>query len=194
LYANVSHDNGKTFGPNMEINASFDPCNCCTTSAVYGADGTLSLLYREETNNDRDMYLVLWEQDQGKVSRTRISSTLWSITACPMSAFALSRSRDCFVAVWPTKDQIYFVRLDNKGNVLPPGEIKTDGMAGMHTGMFGLTADNGTTLVAWKKDDRLNWQLYNPDGHPNGQAHSVRSPGNGVAGVVDNDGHFILFE
>src|SRR5262249_39516433 len=36
LYANVSHDNGETFDPSVEIDSSFNPCNCCTTSAAYG--------------------------------------------------------------------------------------------------------------------------------------------------------------
>ena len=52
LYANVSHDGGKTFGPKVEINPAYDPCNCCTTSAAFGADGKLAVLYREETNNE----------------------------------------------------------------------------------------------------------------------------------------------
>ena len=52
LYANVSHDNGETFAPFAEIDSSFNPCNCCTTSAAYGADGRLAVLYREETGND----------------------------------------------------------------------------------------------------------------------------------------------
>jgi hypothetical protein len=55
LFANVSHDNGMTFGSNVEINPAYDPCNCCTTSAAYGADGKLAILYREETNNERDI-------------------------------------------------------------------------------------------------------------------------------------------
>jgi hypothetical protein len=194
LYANVSHDNGKTFGANEAIDASFDPCNCCTTSTVYGPDGRLAVLYREETNNDRDMYFVLWDQEHGKVSRTRISSTLWSINACPMSAFALSRSPHGFVAVWPTKDQIYFVRLDNNGNVLPPGEIKTDGTAGMRTGMLGVTAADGTTHVLWKKDNNLGWQEFNAAGKAKGTSHSFHSPGTGFAGVVDKDGCVVLFQ
>jgi hypothetical protein len=77
LFANVSRDHGKTFAPALEINKSYDPCNCCTTSTVFGADGKLAILYREETNNDRDMFLVLWDQERGDSTRTRVSTTLW---------------------------------------------------------------------------------------------------------------------
>jgi hypothetical protein len=48
LYANVSHDGGKTFGPRVEINPTYDPCNCCTTSAAFGADGKLAVYWFSE--------------------------------------------------------------------------------------------------------------------------------------------------
>src|SRR6516165_7227117 len=77
LFANVSRDHGKTFAPFVEINKSYDPCNCCTTSAVFGPDGKLAILYREETNNERDMFLVLWDQEKNQSTRMRVSTTLW---------------------------------------------------------------------------------------------------------------------
>jgi hypothetical protein len=193
LYANVSHDNGETFGPFVEIDTHFNPCNCCTTSASYGEDGRLAVLYREETNNERDMYLVLWDQDQGQVSRTRISRTLWKIDACPMSYYTIARQRGGFVAVWPTRGEIYFARLDSKGNPSQPAEVKTPGTSGMRTGMIALSAADASTLVAWKKDDQIGWQLYGAGGQPLGRPGSVKSSGSGVAGVVDKNGRFILF-
>ncbi len=193
LYANVSHDNGHTFASTVEIDPTFDPCNCCTTSADYGADGKLAVLYREETDNHRDMYLVLWDQEQNKSSRTRISSTLWKIDACPMSYFSVARNREGYVAVWPTKGTIYFAQLDGKGAPQSPAEIKTPGTTGMRTGMLTLTAADGGTLVAWKKDGQLGWQLYDPRSRPAGSPGSARSAGNGAAGVLTKSGQFVLF-
>ena len=193
LYANVSHDDGKTFAPNVELNPDFDPCNCCTTAAEYGEDGKLAVLYREETNNDRDMYLALWDQGRGRVSRVRVSGTLWNVDACPMSYYAISRDRDGFVAVWPTKGQIYFARLDKQGNPSTNAEIETPGRAGMRTGMLALSGPDGTTLVAWTKEGQLGWQVYDAGGRPRGSTGSARTLGNGVAGVVGRDGRFILF-
>jgi hypothetical protein len=193
LYANVSHDGGKTFGPRVEINPAYDPCNCCTTSAVFGAGGKLAVLYREETNNERDMYMVLWDQGHNQVSRSRISTTLWKIEACPMTYYAVSRNRSGFTTVWPTRGQIYFARLDANGSLLPPGEIKTPGRAGMRTGMAALDAPNGSTLIAWRQDDSVKWQLYDAKGQPSGSVGSAHSAGTGVAGVVGRSGQFILF-
>jgi hypothetical protein len=193
LYANVSHDNGETFAPFIELDPRYNPCNCCTTSAAYGEDGRLAVLYREETDNERDMYLVLWDQGRGEMTRKRVSRTLWKIDACPMTYYMVSRGQGGFVAAWPTRGRVYFARLDGQGDPLPPGEIETPGRSGMRTGVLALTAPDGSTLVAWKKDDELGWQLYGADGRPSGEPGAAKSPGHGAAGVVGKDGRFILF-
>jgi hypothetical protein len=192
LYANFSQDGGKTFTPNAEINPSYDPCNCCTTRAVYGADGSLAVLYREETNNKRDMYIVILKKN-GQQLRTRISSTLWEINACPMTYFSLSSTQNGYVAAWPTKGEIYFTRMDRDGKVVPPGEIKTPGRSGMRTGLIAMEASDGQALVAWKHQGELTWQLYSPDDHPEGTPQSIASTSTGIAGFVDKTGKFVLF-
>jgi hypothetical protein len=193
LYANVSHDHGKTFAPAVEIDPTFDPCDCCTTSAAYGADGKLAVLYREETNNERDMFLVLWDQDRKTVSRTRVSSTLWKLDGCPMTYYAVAPRGDGFTAVWPTESRVFFARLDSKGALLSPAEIKTPGSAGMRTGILALGDSDGSTLIAWKKDGQLNWQLYDKQCRPEGRPNSTKSAGSGVAGVLAKNGDFVLF-
>lgn len=193
LYANVSHNDGKTFSPTVQINSKFNPCNCCTTSSVYAADGRVAVLYREETDNNRDMYLVLWDQAKRTSSIERVSGAPWTVDACPMTYYSIARRADGFTAAWPTKGSIYFARLDSRGTPLSPGEVKTPGASGMRTGVLGLTATDGATLVTWKKDGRLGWQLYDADARPIGQPGSADSPGSGAAGVVRSDGRFVLF-
>jgi hypothetical protein len=63
----------------------------------------------------------------------------------------------------------------------------------MRTGILALSDPDGGTLVAWKKDGRAEWQLYDAEGRPSGPPGSAKSSGNGVAGVVGKDGPFILF-
>jgi len=194
LYVMVSRDNGATFSASAELNPAWDPCNCCTTAAVYGADGKLALLYREETNNERDMFVVLWDQRNGsKPSRTRISGTPWKLAACPMTYFTITRADTGYVAAWPTKGRVYFARLAEDGVVLPPGEIRTPGTAGMRTGLLALSASDGATLVAWKDQGALGWQLYDVKGQPQGEPGSAASPGSGAAGVALPDGRFLVF-
>lgn len=193
LYANVSHDNGASFGPTVEIDPAFNPCNCCTTSCAYGADGKLAVLYREETDNDRDMYLVLWDQDRNQATRTRVGATPWLVDACPMTYYTISATPEGFLAVWPTRGEIFFARLGDDGSALAAAEMKTPGKCGMRTGVLALNDSAGNTLVAWKNDGQLGWQLYDKQGRASGHAGSAASAGNGAAGVVGKDGRFILF-
>ena len=194
LFTMVSRDNGQTFSASAELNPEWDPCNCCTTSAAYGRDDKLALLYREEANNERDMYLALWDQNSAeKPARVRISSTPWKIDGCPMTYFTITPTETGYIAAWPTKGQAYFARLDKRGSVLPPGKIRTPGTTGMRTGLLALSARDGATLVAWKNKNVLGWQLYNEKGQPQGNAGSESSPGNGAGGVVLANGTFIVF-
>jgi len=192
LFANFSHDGGRTFTANAEIDPSYDPCNCCTTSAIYSVDGTLAVLYREKTNNNRDMYLVLLSKD-GSKRRTRVSGTPWKISACPMTYYDLSPAGNGYVAAWPTKGGIYFARLDQDGKVMPPGEVKTLGRSEMRSGVVALAAPDGDTLVAWKHQNQLGWQLYDAAGRPEGMLGTIPSAGKGAAAVVDEQGKFLLF-
>ena len=172
----------------------YNPCNCCTTSAAYGEDGKLAVLYREETNNERDMYLVLWDQARGGTTRTRVGRTPWKIDGCPMTYYAVSRRSTA--ASWrPGRPGGGSTSpgIDARGESLPPAEVETPGRSGMRTGLLALPAPDGSTLVAWKKDDRLGWQLYDAEGRPSGEPGAAKSPGNGAAGVVARDGRFLLF-
>lgn len=193
LYANVSHDNGATFGENVEIDPAFNPCNCCTTACTYGSDGKLAILYREETNNDRDMYVVLWDQERNQASRARVGRVSWQIDACPMTYYAITAVADGFVAAWPTRGEIYFARLGSDGVMRTDEEIKTPGKCGIRTGVLALNDSAENTLVLWKKDGQLGWQLYDKLGRPSGRPGAAKSDGNGAAGVVTKEGRFVLF-
>ena len=194
IFTMISRDDGVTFSEPAETDATWNPCKCCTTSVTFGADGRLALLYREETDNERDMWLGLWDPIRGtKPQRAKISSTPWRIAACPMTYFTVLPSANGYLAAWPTKGHIYFARLDKDGIVLPPGEIRTPGTNGMRTGVLALSAADDATLIAWKNSDILGWQLYDSKGLPQGEPGSTPSAGNGAAGIVSPDGKFVLF-
>jgi hypothetical protein len=196
LYVMVSHDNGQTFSAVSELNPAWNPCDCCTSAAAYGPDRKAAILYREETNNDRDMYVALWDQSsEDQRVKKRVSQTPWPINACPMTYFSINRTETGYVAAWPTKGQIYFARLDKDGALLPPGEVRTPGMAGMRTGVTALSASDGTTLIVWKNQtkDSLRWQVYDAKGKPEGELGTAKSIGSGAAAVALNDGKFAVF-
>lgn len=192
LFANVSNNHGQTFAAAVEIDSDLDPCNCCTTSSVYAADGRLAVLYREETNNERDMYLALWDQETQEVSRTRVSTTPWKVDACPMSYYQIAQTRSGFTAVWPTKGRVHFARLNTSGRPVSPVEITTPGTTDTRTSMAAINADDGA-LVVWKKQGHLSWQFYDNAGQPTDLQGTGPSPGKGSAGVLSAKGQFILF-
>ena len=194
IFTMASRDGGVTFSEPAEPDATLNPCKCCTTSVAYGTDGKLALLYREETDNERDVWLSLLDPaGTAKPARTRISLTPWKIAACPMTYFTVVPAANGYIAAWPTKGQIYFAHLGKDGAVLPPGEIKTPGTNGMRTGVLALPAADGATLIAWKNSDALGWQLYDAKGQAQGNPGSAPSPGTGAAGVVLANGKFVLF-
>ena len=193
LYANVSHDHGESFGATQEISTEFDPCNCCTTSATYGADGRLAILYREETNNDRDMFLVLWDQSSGTVSRRPVSTVNWKIDRCPMTYYSVVPDGDGYVAAWPTQKAIYFAKLNKEGIMMGPAETKTPGQTGMRTGILALSGSQGASLVVWNHEDKLAWQLYDAQSRPVGPAGVGKAAGKGAAAVVGANGKFVVF-
>lgn len=193
LYANVSHDHGESFGPTQEISTELDPCNCCTTAATYGADGRLAILYREETDNNRDMFLVLWDQDHGKVTRQPVSTVSWKIDQCPMTYYSVVPDGDGYLAAWPTQKTIYFARLNKEGIMMSRAETKTVGQTGMRTGMLALPGAQGTTLVVWNHDDHLGWQCYDSQSRPLGPVGSKKINGKGAAAVVNRDGTWVVF-
>jgi hypothetical protein len=193
LYVNVSRDDGLTFGPTVEVDPRINPCDCCTTSAAFGSDGRLAILYREETNNERDMYLALCDTNLRQVERSRVGGISWKIDSCPMTYYSVVRDGDGYITAYPTKGQIFTARLDGKGQKSAAGEVNTPGRSGMRTGMIALRSGAGHCLVAWKHDGRLGWQTYDEQGKAVGRPGSVTSAGAGAAATVTREGEFVLF-
>ncbi|MFM9065827.1 MAG: sialidase family protein, partial [Planctomycetota bacterium] len=192
LYANVSLDDGVTFADAVEINASFNPCNCCTTTSTFLADGRLAILYREETNNNRDMFVVYWDLQNNKVSWKPVSTTNWKIDACPMTYYSVASSGKGLLAAWPTKKSIYLAKLDETGRLQPPGEVKTDGMAGMRTGLTTVENSSGELLLVWNEEGRIGYRAYNSQLKPLGPAATKTTRGKGVAAFRGVYGAFVV--
>ena len=193
VFCALSRDGGKTFSPGAELNPSYNPCPCCTTALTYGNDGKLALLYREQSNDDRDIYMVLVSSD-GRQTRQKVSATPWKVNACPMTYFSVNPSKDGFSVAWPTKGDIYFARFAADGKVLPPGEIKTNGKSGMRTGVITVTNSTGETLVTWNSNGKVSWQIYDAKGAPVGETGAADAKGKGVAAALAKDGSFLLFQ
>ena len=200
VYLNLSNDGGETFSDTVVVEKA-DPCECCGSRAYFATNGDLYFAYRDKAENMRDMYLMLLKHGSDAFTRKRLGVTPWKIEACPMSGTYLTggavsqpgrgESAENLVAGWETKGRIYFAQLSPDGRMLPPGEIKAAAF-GKYPTVLG--APDGTTLVAWKSGQDLQWQVYDQSGKPQGgqasvPADSPHRPG----GVVTSAGNFILF-
>lgn len=187
VFANLSSDGGKTFSPPQDLKV--DPCECCGSRAIYAADGTLSVLYRDKTDDLRDTNIASLSPGSTNWSNREISTAPWPINACPMTGSFLHQSASGLAAAWETRNQVYFALLDGaKGK---PVETRA-----AENGRYPviLTSASGEKLVAWKNDSRLEWQFFDADNHPAGTPDS--SPDHGPdrpAGVVTKTGTFVLF-
>ena len=133
--------------------------NAAQTRAALGANGDLAILYREKTDNRRDMYLVLIKKD-GSHTRTRVSQIPWEINACPMTYWDFRPAGDGYIAVWPTRGTLYFNRISADGKPVSAVEIKTDGRTAMRSQPLALTNEKGEVLIAWREQKSLQWQVY----------------------------------
>jgi len=96
-----------------------------------------------------------------------------------------------FAAKVDPATRVRIVHVPNAGEVADGG---TPGRSGMRTGVAALQAADGVSLVAWRHEDEVGWQLYSEDGKPPGAPGSIQSPGKGVAAVVDREGRFLLLQ
>jgi hypothetical protein len=194
LFLSASRNDGRAFSDPVRV-AGPDTCECCASRAVLGPDGRLFGLYRDKTNNDRDMYLATLDLDGSLTAREKLSAVPWHIEACPMTGAFLSRVSDsALVGAWEREGQIYFGRMDRGGKLQPPGELATPRMDYLRKFPVALPLADGSTLVAWKHGRSLEWQAYDRRGRPVGgvsghDSASLHRP----AGVVTRDGDALLF-
>ena len=188
-FASLSDDGGDHFSPALDLKT--DPCECCGSRAIYTDDASLSVLFRDKADNDRDTYLALLPSDARSFAHVKVSQAVWNIDSCPMTGSFLSRAESGLVAGWETKSQIYYARLDKRGRKTSAGEIH---VADRGRYPVVLTASDGVTLVAWKNDSTLEWQLFDPNDKPMGRrASAVGNTRDRPAGVVTKNGTFLLF-
>ncbi|MGK0186580.1 MAG: hypothetical protein ACI9R3_002363 [Verrucomicrobiales bacterium] len=185
VFASLSNDGGKNFAPPEDLKV--DPCECCGSRAIYEQDGALAVLYRDKTDNIRDTNIARLEVEKEKWSNRVISETAWPITACPMTGSFLSHSKSGIAAGWETDGQIYFrPSLDDKGK-----EVRAS-KKGRYPVV--LTTAEGTSLVAWKNDNQLEWQIFDSSNALVGKRGShVSENSDRPAGVVTKSGKFVLF-
>jgi len=129
------------------------------------------VLYREKTDNERDMYVAVMDQNRRGQNRCVIASAARSgnIPACPMTYFTINRAGTGYVAGMAYEGAGLFRAIgQGRQGAATRGNQDAGQEAAMRNGLLALSAPDGATLVAWKNLDVLGWQLYDANGQPQG--------------------------
>jgi hypothetical protein len=111
IYAAVSNDEGASFGENRLVYHSPDGsvCQCCHPSIAFDAQGMLYVMFRNELDGARDMYITESKDGAKTFSKARkLGTGTWKIAACPMDGGALSIDADGRVtSMWRREHTVY---------------------------------------------------------------------------------------
>ncbi|MFT4550246.1 MAG: CubicO group peptidase (beta-lactamase class C family) [Verrucomicrobiales bacterium] len=183
INATLSADGGTDFTEPADLGV--DPCECCGSRATYARDGSLLVLYRDKTDNLRDTNVATLATGAAKWSNRVISESPWLITSCPMTGSFLGESKAGIAAAWETSGQVFF----RVGLGAGTKEIRV-----AEKGRYPVVlTSGGTTLVAWKDDKQLKWQVFDRENRSVGKQgrHTGTHPDR-PAGVVAKSGRVIL--
>ncbi len=93
VYGSASFDGGATWKDEQLVYASPDGnvCPCCQPQAAYDARGGLHVMWRNDLDGARDMYLAS-SKDNGKTfaAAVKLGRDTWPLDACPMDGGGLA--------------------------------------------------------------------------------------------------------
>jgi len=137
IWGASSTDGGKTFSANIRIYKSPAGaiCPCCHPSVTFGPDGKIYVMFRNDIDDHRDMYLARTD-DGGKTfsPAQKLGNGTWKFNACPMDGGSIAVT-DRVLTVWRRESDIF---------VSDPNEPETRLGAGMQPVISPDTAQ-----IAW---------------------------------------------
>ena len=109
LYAARSNDGGVTWTRNALVYESPEGsiCQCCHPSAVFTADGTVAVMWRNWLGGSRDMYLSRSTDGFQFTKPERLGFGTWKLNACPMDGGGIVVSQGRLVTAWRREGEIF---------------------------------------------------------------------------------------
>ncbi|MDR2215239.1 MAG: exo-alpha-sialidase [Nevskiaceae bacterium] len=154
VYRNVSHDGGKTFGPDIKV--ADHSCECCRIALVDDGSGGLAAMWRHVFDEHiRDHAFATLARGSGESSRiVRCSFDDWRIDACPHHGPGLAAAASGgFHAVWfGVRDEepaVRYARLDARGN--PAADVRVIPDPGAEHADVCSVGDN--VVIVWRSFD-----------------------------------------
>jgi hypothetical protein len=109
IYAAVSRDHGATWSPDALVyaSASGSVCECCHPSLAIGADGRIAVMFRNNVDGNRDMYVAQSRDGVTFSAVEKQGANSWTINACPMDGGAIAIDGGDVVSIWRREDTVY---------------------------------------------------------------------------------------
>lgn len=138
LYGAYSTDNGATWSKNIAVYKSptGSICQCCHPSLMFDAKGELTVMWRNDIGENRDMYLSR-SSDGGLTFGVaeKLGSGTWKINACPMDGGGVTKSAEGkMVTVWRRGTDVYLAPEGGAETLLHAG--KDPAIAANREGVF----------------------------------------------------------
>ena len=204
VWVAVSHDDGRTFAPEVApYAAATGACGCCGMRVFADAAGALHVLYRSARNAlDRDMMLVTVGANQRLDRADGLVLDPWRIGQCPASTAAMANVARGTLLAWEHDGQVLFA-LQPKGESQPRAATAAPGPAARRKHPAIAVNDAGQFIIAWtegmgwQRGGGGGWQVFDAAGQPlRGQEAAGRIDGvpvwSLVAAFARADGAFVV--
>jgi len=109
IYAAVSRDHGATWSPDRLVytSPSGSVCECCHPSVAVADDGRVAIMFRNQVDGRRDMYVVASRDGATFGEPVKQGRGTWVLEACPMDGGALALGAGVTDAVWRREATLY---------------------------------------------------------------------------------------
>ena len=124
VYASHSTDGGQTWSPNVPVYKSPDGsvCECCHPSIVVGPDERPHVLFRNQLEGNRDMYVISGNANGDFTGATLHGDSHWPLNRCPMDGGMLAIDGAGRVATAWRREEEVFVTIAGREQKLGSGK------------------------------------------------------------------------
>jgi hypothetical protein len=125
VYAAVSRDHGATWSPDRLVYASpsGSVCECCHPSVAVADDGRVAVLFRNQLDGRRDMYVVESRDGAAFGEAVKQGRGSWALDACPMDGGAVALGAGVTNAVWRREATLY-ATVTRVPSAMPDAEVE----------------------------------------------------------------------
>jgi hypothetical protein len=149
IYAAVSRDHGATWRADTLVYASpsGSVCECCHPSIAIGADGTISVMFRNSVDGKRDMWVARSTDGLAFGPAAKLGIGTWTLNACPMDGggLAVGPGGD-LTAVWRREGTVFLSTSANPEQRIGDGRDAVVALSGAHRDV-AWSAETGVTLL-----------------------------------------------